>query len=183
MRHRKRKGQLSRTESERNALLSNQVASLFTHQAIKTTLAKAKETRRLAEKLITLAKEDSLHHRRLVFRFLKDKKLIKMLFKEIAPLFAPRQGGYTRIYQLGQRQGDAAKMAMLELVEKRVIKVVEKKKEARHKTAEPKKIVQPSVIKPEVADKGTTTDAAKKKVEHKKNWLKSVKNLFGKKEQ
>ncbi len=118
MRHRVSGRKLGRTTSHRRAMFRNQLASLIEHERIRTTLPKAKELRPLAEKMITQGKRDSLHARRLVRRWVDDRSLIKKLFDDIAPRFAERPGGYTRIIKLGPRKGDAAEMAILELVEK-----------------------------------------------------------------
>ncbi len=115
MRHRKRIKKLGRDHEHRKALLRNQVISLLLHGKIKTTLAKAKETRRWAEKMITLAKEDTVHSRRMARRFLIDRKITNHLFDKIGPLFKEINGGYTRIYRLGPRRGDGAELAILEL--------------------------------------------------------------------
>jgi large subunit ribosomal protein L17 len=98
-------------------MFRNQLASLIEHERIRTTVPKAKELRPLAEKMITQGKRGSLHARRLVRRWVDDRSLIKKLFDDIAPRFAERSGGYTRIVKLGPRLGDAAEMAILELVE------------------------------------------------------------------
>lgn len=117
MRHRKKLKKLGRPRAHRKALLRNQVISLFKKGRIKTTLAKAKETKRLAEKLITLAKEDTQVRRRQVFSILQDKEISKKLFKEIAPKYKDRNSGYTRILKLGRRIGDGAEEAVLQLIE------------------------------------------------------------------
>jgi len=117
MRHRKKGRKLNRTASHRRALLANLVTALFEHGSIKTTLAKAKEARPLAEKLITLAKRGDLAARRRALRIVKDKSLVYKLFNQLAPKFVDRHGGYTRIVRLGQRMGDGAHMAVLQLVE------------------------------------------------------------------
>jgi large subunit ribosomal protein L17 len=109
---------LGRKASHRKALHRNMVTSLFKHERITTTKAKALEIRRTAEKLVTRAKVDSVHNRREIAKVMWDKAVLNKLFVEIAPLFTERPGGYTRIYKLGQRQGDAAEMVILELVEK-----------------------------------------------------------------
>ncbi len=118
MRHRVSGRKLNRTTSHRRAMFRNQLASFIQHERIRTTLPKAKELRPLAEKMITQGKRDSLHARRLVRRWVDDRSLIKKLFDDIAPRFAERPGGYTRIIKLGPRRGDAAEMAILEFVEK-----------------------------------------------------------------
>jgi large subunit ribosomal protein L17 len=109
---------LGRTSSHRNAMFRNQLASLIESERIITTLPKAKELRPIAEKLITLAKIDSVHARRQAFRQVADNELIAKLFDTIGPRFSTRPGGYTRIMKLGARRGDAAEMAILELVER-----------------------------------------------------------------
>lgn len=115
MRHRKKIKKLGRDHEHRKAMLRNQVISLFIHGKIKTTLTKAKETRRWAEKMISLTKEDSVHSRRMARRFLVDRKITNHLFDKIGPLFKEVNGGYTRIYRLGPRRGDGAELAILEL--------------------------------------------------------------------
>lgn len=116
MRHRSKNRQLSRTSEHRRALLSNMASSLFKHGAIVTTVAKAKELRPVAEKLITLARRGDLHARRMVERRIRDKAVSSTLFKDIGPRFAARPGGYTRIIRLGHRAGDAADIARIELL-------------------------------------------------------------------
>lgn len=121
MRHRKKTVKLGRTSSHRNALLANQVCSLIEHSRIKTTLAKAKAVRPLAEKMVTLGKRGDLHARRLAAGELGQKDAVKKLFAEIAPRAAARQGGYTRIIKLGPRQSDSAPMAYIEWVDSVVV--------------------------------------------------------------
>ena len=117
MRHRKSGKKLSRDASHRKALMRNLVTELFRHGRIKTTLAKAKAMRSPAEKMITLAKRGDLHARRQALGFIQSKDVVHKLFDTIAAQYAERQGGYTRIYKLGPRKGDAAPMAIVELVE------------------------------------------------------------------
>ena len=119
MRHRKSGRQLNRNSSHRKAMFRNMACSLIEHEVIKTTLPKAKELRRVAEPLITLAKNDSVANRRLAFARMGDKQIVGKLFSEIAPRFAERPGGYTRILKCGFRSGDAAPMAFIELVDRR----------------------------------------------------------------
>ena len=109
MRHRKRGRKLNRTSAHRKALLANLAVALFQHDGIKTTLAKSKELRRTAEKLITLAKRGDLHARRQAARTIRDHEALRKLFDEIAPRYMDRNGGYTRIVKLDQRFGDAAR--------------------------------------------------------------------------
>ena len=118
MKHRIGFNALSRKGSERKALKRNMVTSLFRYERIETTKAKALEVKRMAEKMITRAKEDSVHNRRIIARDIYDEAIVTKLFKEIAPMFAERKGGYTRILKTGNRLGDAAEMVILELVEK-----------------------------------------------------------------
>jgi len=118
MRHRKTGRNLSRTASHRRALLRNMAPALFRHGGIETTTAKAKELRPYAERLITLAKRGDLRARRLVARKISDRDVQGRLFDEIAPGVARRPGGYTRILKLRHRRGDAAEMALIELVER-----------------------------------------------------------------
>jgi large subunit ribosomal protein L17 len=116
MRHRIKGKQLSRTASHKKAMLANMATSLFRHDRVVTTQAKAKELRPYAERLITLARRGDLHARRLVERRLKDKDVTHRLFAEIGKRFAARPGGYTRIIKLGHRVGDGADTARIELV-------------------------------------------------------------------
>jgi len=116
MRHRKARRHLNRTSSHRGAMFRNMAGSLFRHEIIKTTLPKAKELRRVAEPLITLAKTDSVHKRRLAFARLRDKEAVGKLFVELGPRYQTRPGGYLRILKCGFRAGDAAPMAYVELV-------------------------------------------------------------------
>ena len=118
MKHRIGFNALSRNSSERKALKRNMVTSLFRYERIETTKAKALEVKRMAEKMITRAKEDSVHNRRIIARDIYDEAIVAKLFKEIASMFAERKGGYTRILKTGNRLGDAAEMVILELVEK-----------------------------------------------------------------
>ncbi len=118
MRHRKRTAKLGRTSEHRNRMLANMVCSLIKERRITTTLAKAKAARSVAEKIVTLGKRGDLHHRRLVSsRLHQDEDACRILFKEIAPFFKERQGGYTRIVRMNCRQGDAAQRAILEWVD------------------------------------------------------------------
>ena len=107
---------LGRTSGHRRALLRNLTTSLFRHERVRTTVPKAKELRPFAERLITLARRDDLHSRRLVARDVDDREIVKKLFNTLGPRFASRPGGYTRIMRLGPRQGDGAEMALIEMV-------------------------------------------------------------------
>lgn len=117
MRHQKKTIKLGRTAEHRKALLANQVCSLIEHERIKTTLAKAKAVRPLAEKMVTLGKNGSLHARRTALAVLRQKNAVKKLFDNIAPRSGDRKGGYTRIIRLGQRQSDSASVAFIEWVD------------------------------------------------------------------
>jgi large subunit ribosomal protein L17 len=117
MRHRRNTTKLKRTAAHRRSLLANLACSLIEHGRIKTTLGKAKALRPVAEKLVTLAKRDDLHSRRLAVAFLRQKETVKKLFAEVAPASKDRQGGYCRITKLGPRPSDSAPMAYIEWVD------------------------------------------------------------------
>ncbi len=141
MRHQRKTVKLGRSQAHRDSLLANQVCSLIEHHRIKTTLAKAKAVRPLAEKMITLGKKKTLHARRTALsRLHHNERAVKRLFEEVAPRAATREGGYTRIIKLGQRKSDAAPMALIEwvdgvVVEPEVAEPAPTKKTARGKTA------------------------------------------------
>ena len=116
MRHRSGLRKLNRTSAHRLAMLRNMMNSLLEHEAIKTTVPKAKELRRVVEPMITLAKVDTVANRRLAFNRLRNRAIVTKLFEVLGPRFANRNGGYTRIIKIGARRGDAAEMAVLELV-------------------------------------------------------------------
>ena len=116
MRHRQNTTKLGRTSQHRDSMLANLVGSLIRHERVRTTVSRAKAARPVAEKLVTLGKKGSLHHRRQAFSALHESDLVHKLFAEIAPRFKDRAGGYTRILKLGYRQGDAAPVALLEWV-------------------------------------------------------------------
>jgi large subunit ribosomal protein L17 len=131
MRHLKRTAKLGRTGTHRNRMLANLVCSLIKHKRVTTTLAKARAARSVAEKMVTLGKAGTLHDRRLASaRLHQDEDAVKILFNDIAPTQKERHGGYTRIMRLGQRQGDAAQLAILEFVDVPVTAPVETKEEA-----------------------------------------------------
>jgi len=182
MRHRNKVKKLGRTKSHRKATLRNLALAILTHHQIKTTLAKAKAARSVVERLITYGKKDTVHARRLAFKFLQSRDLVKKLFDEIAPTFSERDGGYTRIIKLGQRAGDGAQMAVLQLVgfEEHLIEGKEKtKKKAKKKpkeepklkekapAEEPKKEVKEKK-KPTAKKKAAKTAAPKKAAEETK---------------
>lgn len=130
MRHRHGLRKLNRTSAHRLAMLRNMMVSLIKHEAIKTTLPKAKELRRVIEPMITLAKEPTLANKRLAFSRLRDREAVVKLFGELGPRFAARQGGYTRILKMGFRVGDNAPMAYMELVDKAALAVAEAEEKA-----------------------------------------------------
>lgn len=118
MRHRKSGRKLNRNSSHRKAMFKNMASSLMQHELIKTTLPKAKELRGVVEPIITLAKEDTVHHRRIAFARLRDKATVGKLFTELGPRYKERPGGYIRILKCGFRKGDNAPMAYVELVDR-----------------------------------------------------------------
>jgi large subunit ribosomal protein L17 len=131
MRHNRQTHRLGREHSERKAMIENMVTSLLIHQEIKTTLQKAKAAQRLADRVITLGKTDTLAARRMAFSYLQDHQLTSKLFKEVAPRFKDRKGGYTRILHLQRRKGDGAQLALLQLTEQEIrVKETKKKKKA-----------------------------------------------------
>lgn len=125
MRHRYSGRKLNRTGSHRRAMFRNMTASLVEHELIKTTLPKAKELRRYAEPLITLAKEDSVANRRLAFDRLRSKEAVGKLFSELGPRYQERPGGYLRILKCGTRTGDNAPMAYVELVDRQIVELAD----------------------------------------------------------
>jgi large subunit ribosomal protein L17 len=125
MRHRYSGRKLNKTSSHKRAMFRNMTASLVEHELIKTTLPKAKELRRFAEPLITLAKDDSVANRRLVFDRLRNKEAVGKLFSDLGPRYQERPGGYLRILKCGMRTGDNAPMAYVELVDREIVEVEE----------------------------------------------------------
>ena len=134
MRHGRKLNHLGRTSAHRKSLLANLASALIKHKRITTTLAKAKALQRFVEPLITKAKDDTTHSRRIVFSNIKDKESITELFREISVKIASRPGGYTRVIKMGARQGDAAEMAIIELVDYNEIYVKETKAAAKKTT-------------------------------------------------
>src|ERR1700728_3989951 len=155
MRHRNSGRQLSRNSSHRHALLRNMATSLLRHETIRTTVPKAKELRRVVEPLITLAKVDSIAKRRLAYSRLRDVSVVEKLFVDLGPRFKARAGGYTRILKMEPRPGDAADMALMQLVDAPAAPV--------EKTAEPKAVKAPKTprkSKKAAADEGEAAAAA-----------------------
>ena len=140
MRHNVKGRKLGRTASHRKATIGSLITSLLKHKRIKTTLAKAKETRGFAERLITKGRKGDLHSQRQVMETIKDKEVVKELFSEIIPKIGDRQGGYTRVVKLGHRIGDAAQMAIIELVDYNEVATAkaEQQKEKREAKAKDK---------------------------------------------
>ena len=162
---------LSRTAAHQRAMARNMVTSLFRFERITTTSAKAKEVRRAAEKLITRSKVDSVHNRRIAAKYIQDEKILNKLFTELGPRMKERNGGYTRILKIGFRQGDAADMVILELVDYK-LPAEEDKDAAKAKKAEPKAKTEKPAKKPAekkegAAKKAPAKSAAKPKAEKK----------------
>jgi len=147
MRHQKKTIKLGRTADHRRALLANQVCALIQHQRITTTLAKAKAVRPLAERMVTLGKNGSIHARRRALAVLRQKSAVKKLFDDIAQRSAERNGGYTRIVKLGARKSDSAHMAFIEWVDAEYVVEEKPKKEKKAKRKEPEQ--EPDQITPE----------------------------------
>lgn len=186
MRHQVAGRKLGRKTAHRKAMFKNMVSSLIEHGKIKTTLHKAKELRSVAEKMVTLGKQNTLHSRRQAFDFMRDKKAVKKLFEELAPSFEKRAGGYTRIYKLGTRAGDAAKMAIIEFLSEDLLaakvegKVADKKatkkpaKKPAAKKAAPKKEAKAKKAAPKKEAKAKETTAKKKPAAKKKTTKKAA---------
>lgn len=146
MRHRKKGNPLNRSQSHRRWMLSNMITSLFQHERIRTTVAKAKEARPLAEKLITFAKRGDLHARRQVLRIVRDREVVEKLFSTLGERYRNRPGGYTRILRLGNRLGDNAPMVVFELVQDEVRKTGGRRRRGKKKKEEtaPQQTVAPA---------------------------------------
>jgi large subunit ribosomal protein L17 len=170
MRHRKKVKKLGRTASHRKSLLQNIAASLIEHHQIRTTLAKAKAAQSHIEKLITHSKEDSVHARRLAFKFLQNRTLVKKLFDEIAPTYDDRKGGYTRVIKLGRRQGDGAELAILQLVgfEKLLVEESQKKKKRKKAAGKAAPAAKPKPAKEAAEEPVEEIPAAEEKPKAKK---------------
>jgi len=170
MRHQRKTVRLGRKAEHRKAMLANQVCNLIEHQRIKTTLAKAKAVRPLAEQMVTLGKNGSIHARRTAFSTLRHKDSVKKLFDEIAPRSTERNGGYTRIVRLGQRKSDSASMAFIEWVDAAVVieeKPAEEKK-AKRKEPEAKPKKETKREEPKAKEKETPVAEEPKK---KRRWF------------
>ena len=161
MNHRDGFNPLSRTSAHRRAMSRNMVTSLFRFERITTTQAKAKEVRRAAEKLITRSKVDSVHNRRIAAKYIQDEKILNKLFTELGPRMKDRNGGYTRILKIGFRQGDAADMVILELVDYK-LPTEEDKEAAKAKKDEPKAKKADAKAKPAEKKEGAAKKAPAK---------------------
>jgi len=161
MRHRKTLAKLGRTSTHRKAMFRNMVTSLLREERVETTLPKAKEARRIAERMITHAKKGSLHARRQAARTVRDQGVLQKLFDELGPRFAERPGGYTRILKTGFRQGDNAAMSILELLPEEGAPAIEEAP-AEDKKAKGKKTTEEKAEKKTAAKKSTKKAAAKK---------------------
>jgi large subunit ribosomal protein L17 len=164
MRHQKTGRKLGRTSAHRQALLRNLVTSLLLHERIVTTEAKAKELRRIAEQMITLAKRESLHARRQASRIIMDENVLKKLFDSLGARFSRRSGGYTRIIKLSHRAGDGAPLAVIELLDQ--VKEKEKSEAAAKKKAK-RGLGRPKAIKKEGGKEKPQTKEAKEEKEKK----------------
>ena len=153
MRHRQNTTKLGRTSQHRDSMLANLVGSLIRHERVRTTVSRAKAARPVAEKLVTLGKKGSLHHRRMAISALHETDLVHKLFSEIAPRFKDRAGGYTRILKLGYRQGDAAPTALLEWVVRPVPVVEAEDDSAKGKAKVGKEAKAEKPAKPAKSDK------------------------------
>jgi large subunit ribosomal protein L17 len=171
MRHRVAGRKFSRPTQHRELMFRNMLVSLLEHERIKTTLAKGKELRSWADRMITLGKRGTLHARRRAFALLRDKGIVKKLFDEIAPKFKDRAGGYTRVYKLGWRQGDAAPLSLVELVtfshpEEKKKSTITKAKEVLEKVTPKKK--EKGEKKEKVKEKAKEKPKEKEKEKEKK---------------
>ena len=171
MRHQKKTVRLGRKAEHRKALLASQVCDLIEHQRIKTTLAKAKAVRPLAEKMVTLGKNGSIHARRTAFSTLRHKDAVKKLFDEIAPRSTERNGGYTRIVRLGQRKSDSASMAFIEWVDAAVVVEEKPAEEKKAKKKEPKAEPKQKETKPEEPKAKEKESPAAEEPKKKRRWF------------
>ena len=163
MNHKNGFNPLSRTTAHRRAMTRNMVTSLFRYERITTTKAKALEVRKSAEKLITRAKVDSVHNRREAAKFIQDEKILNKLFTEIGPRMKERNGGYTRVLKLGFRQGDAADVVILELVDYKLETEEEASEKKESKSTTKKTTKSKEVVEGEAKPKKTTSKKAKRK--------------------
>ena len=153
MRHGKKIAKLGRTSSHRKAMLGNMVTSLFEHEAIRTTDTRAKELRRTADRLITLAKRGDLHARRQILRVIPNKRVVAKIIESLATRYRTRNGGYTRIVKLGPRRGDAAEMCIIELVDRPGVEEVVEEQAKAEAVEETQEIQEPQENEEETAAK------------------------------
>ncbi|MBP1749003.1 MAG: rplQ [Deltaproteobacteria bacterium] len=167
MRHQNRVKKMNRTKSHTKALFMNLANALFDHESIKTTNPKAMELRKVADRLITLAKKKDLHSLRLAFAFLRDKKIVRKLFSDIGDRYTAINGGYTRVVKIGVRKGDAAPMAIIELTQKKEPEKEQEKGKAKAKketkAKEPKEKKEKAPAKKKAVKEVSATDEAKPK--------------------
>ena len=190
MRHNRQTHRFGRNPKERKAMLENLVSSLIHHQQITTTLQKAKQTQRLADRVISLSKKDSLASRRQVFSYLQDHTLTSKLFKEVAPRFKERNGGYTRILHLQRRKGDGAELALLELTEKEIIVKDTKSKSKKdvktshshegheHKGHDHSHEAKSEPMKPKTGEKDSHHKPEQKKDQPKSGFFRNISKFF-----
>lgn len=181
MRHQRARRRLKRNFSHRKQMLENVVLSLFRHQRIQTTWPRAKAAQRLAERLITFGKSNTLEARRRVFSVLGDRGMTTKLFDEIAPRFKERNGGYTRVLHLGERKGDAAPMALLELTEKTVIEKKPRKEKARGPKEAKPEAVSPATKEPPRAKKETREEVKPPKALRRPGFFENIKKFLRRK--
>lgn len=177
MRHNKSINHLSRTSSHRKAMLSNMASSLIMHKRIKTTVAKAKALRGYVEPLITKAKEDTTHNRRVVFSYLEDKNSVSELFREVIVKVGDRPGGYTRILKVGNRLGDNAEMCIIELVDynEAMLEAKDSKKKKSRRSRKPKADAPVAEVKTEeVVEAVETVEAVEEVIEEPKAEVEEV---------
>ncbi|WP_298040115.1 50S ribosomal protein L17 [uncultured Desulfuromonas sp.] len=165
MRHNKSGRRLGRNSSHRKAMMRNMVTSLLDLGQIKTTDARAKELRKLAEKMITLGKRGDLHARRQALQVIMDRKVVGKLFEMVAPRYKDRPGGYTRIIKLGHRAGDNASLSLIELVEEEFTAKPKKKAPAPAKAAAPAPVVEEAPVEEAAAEEAPAAEAEDKKEE------------------
>lgn len=178
MRHNRTRRRLKRNFSHRKQLLENLVLSLLKYQQIKTTLPKAKEAQRLADRLITLGKEGSLFSRRRAFQILGDRDTTTALFGKIAPRFQDRKGGYTRVLHFGLRKGDNAELALLELTEKEIIEKKVKPSKDKKAKAHPEQHERHEGHKHEAAPEAKKKPETFKETKPKKGFLNNIRQFF-----
>jgi len=182
MRHNKNRYQLNRFTSWHKATVNSLVRNLLLHQSIKTTQARAKAARSLAERLISLGKKNSLAAKRLAYKSLGDHRLVSLLFTDIAPRYSNRQGGYTRILPFSRRRGDDAQLVIFELTEKKIKKITKKPKKEKESVAEHKESLPQEQVKerPKTATAVEERERPNEKQKSSKGFLKGIRGIFKK---